>query len=374
MARLILFDKRGTGLSDPIPIDAPPDLEVRMDDVRAVLDAAGSKRAVLLGLSEGGAMSLLYAATHHQRTMALVLWGSWVRQQPGPDFPWGWTREQGMRRLVRPLQAAGVVDSRWFAPSVAGDPDFERWWRRYSRQSASPGMAIALLKANATIDVRHVLGAVRVPSLVLHRTDDVLVDVAQGRYLAEHIPGARYAELAGRDHLPWFGDTEAVLTQISAFLDDLVSGRASGPPSDPDDVLATVVVVRGSPDGLDMQTANQRLRDYRGVLVDMQATALVATFDGPTRAVRYAAALAGQDARAGVHTGEIRLRGAEVDGPAVDAAHQLAALASPGEVLVSRTVTDLVTSPGLRFAERGSPGVASHWQLLRTARASDRQR
>ncbi len=373
MGRLILFDKRGTGLSDPIPIDAPPDLEVRMDDVRAVLDAAGSKRAVLLGFSEGATMSLLFAASHPERTIGLVLWGSWVRQRPAPDFPWGWSREDGMRRLVRPLQAAGVVDSRWFVPSVAGDPEFERWFRRYARQSASPGMAIALLKANAAMDVRGVLTAVRVPSLVLHRTDDVLVEVGQGRYLAEHLPGARYAELPGRDHWPWFGDADAVLSRIAAFLDEVAQGNAAEPPADLDDVLATLVAVRRDRSGVDTATAADRLRGHRGVLVSRDATELVARFDGPARAVRYAATLARRGARAGVHTGAVLLRGDEVQGATVDAARRLATLAAPGEVLATRTVTDLVAGSGLRFADRGSadlPGTPGRWQLFAVDRAT----
>ncbi len=349
MVRLIMFDKRGTGLSDPIPIDTPPDLEVRMDDVRAVMDAAESRRAVLLGFSEGGAMSLLFAASHPDRTLGLVLWGSWVRQRPGPDFPLGWSREEGMRRFVRPIQETGTVDSRWFAPSVAGDPEFERWFRRYARHSASPGMAIALLRANAAMDVRPVLPAVRVPSLVLQRTDDVLVEVGHGRYLAQHLPGARYTELAGRDHWPWLGDSQSVLAQIERFLGEL----APGPPV-VDEVLATVVCVRPG-EGTD------RLHSYRGVLVLSDGAELVARFDGPVRAVRFAADVARDGARAGVHTGLVVLHGAETSGPAMPVARELAGLAAPGEVLLTRAVADLTGGSELRLAER--PDLPDTWTV-----------
>ena len=360
MARLIMFDKRGTGLSDPIPIDTPPDLDVRMDDVRAVMDAATSRRAVLLGFSEGGAMSLLFAASHPDRTLGLVLWGSWVRQRPGPDFPLGWSREEGLRRFVRPIQETGIVDSRWFAPSVAGEPEFERWFRRYARHSASPGMAIALLRANAAMDVRPVLPAVRVPALVLQRTDDVLVEVGHGRYLARHLPGARYTELAGRDHWPWFGDSEAVLAQIGQFLDGLAPGPV------PDEVLATVVCVRGA-------APTDRLHAYRGVLVSSfssvssvssvfaDGVSLVARFDGPVRAVRFAADAARDGAQVGVHTGLLTLHGSQTSGPALEGARELASMASPGEVLLTGAVADLTAGSELRPTERaGRPGV---WSL-----------
>jgi pimeloyl-ACP methyl ester carboxylesterase len=351
MARLIMFDKRGTGLSDPIPLDAPPDLEVRMDDVRAVMDAVESRRAVLFGFSEGGAMSLLFAASHPDRTLGLVLWGSWVRQRPGPNFPLGWSREEGLRRFVRPIQETGTVDSRWFAPSVAGEPEFERWFRRYARHSASPGMAIALLRANAAMDVRPVLPAVRVPSLVLQRTDDVLVEVGHGRYLAEHLPGTRYTELAGRDHWPWLGDSSAVLDQIAQFLVELTPGPVS------DEILATVVAVRPG-------AGSDRLREYRGVLVSASREELVAHFDGPARAMRFAAELAREGAQAGVHTGLVVLPGR---GLTVQVACELAGLAPPGEVLLTRAVADLVAGSGLRLAERGEvelPGIPGAWPLL----------
>jgi pimeloyl-ACP methyl ester carboxylesterase/DNA-binding SARP family transcriptional activator len=364
-SRLMLFDKRGTGLSDPIPVDAPPLLEERMDDVRAVMDAAGSERAVVMGFSEGGAMSAMFAAAHPERTAGLVLWGTWCRQLRDQDFPLGWTREQGMRRFVRPIQQRGVVAPQWFVPSLAGDPAFLAWFERYARQSASPGMAIALLKANAAMDVRAVLPSVRVPTMVLHRIDDVLVEVGQGRYLAEHIPGARMVEFPGSDHWPWVGDSEPILAEIVAFLDTVAT-----PVTRREQVLATVVAASLAEPMAAAVTGAISLQ--RGVVIERTAEMVTARFDGPGRAVDCAVQLVGMDtgrARAGVHTGEVTFDGDRVHGLTVEIAGEVAARAAAGEVLVTRTVTDLVAGSRLRFDPRGEqdlPKVGA-WTLFAVA-------
>jgi DNA-binding SARP family transcriptional activator/pimeloyl-ACP methyl ester carboxylesterase len=363
-SRLILFDKRGTGLSDPVPVDAPPSLEERMDDVRAVMDAAGSERAALLGFSEGGAMSVLFAATYPGRTAGLLLWGTWCRQLRDESFPMGWTREEGMRRFVRPIQQHGVVSAEWFAPSAAGEPAFQQWFAQYARHSASPGMAIALLRANASMDVRDVLPSIRVPTIVLHRTDDILVEVGQGRYLAEHIPGARIVEFAGRDHWPWIGDSEPILTEITAFL-----GTVAAPGRHSQQVLTTVVSL-SAPDLLAPGVVAV-VAEHRGVLIDHTPHAMLARFDGPGRAVNCALKLLRSQphsAHAGVHAGEVTLDGDQVHGPAVEIAREVATRANPSEVLVTRTVTDLVAGSSLGFRPRGEHHLASVgkvWALMR---------
>ena len=357
--RVLLFDKRGTGLSDPIPLDAPPSLEQRMDDVRAVMDAAGSETAVVFGISEGGVMSALFAATHPDRTAGLVLYGSWARQMRDADFPWGWTREEGMRRFVRPLQLRGSVPPQWFAPSAVGDPAFDEWFGRYQRQSASPGMAIALLQANARMDIRPVLPTIRVPTLVLHRTDDALVSVGQGRYLAEHIPTARLVEFPGRDHWPWFGESEPILAEIGDFL--IRAEESTGT----EQVLATVVA------GFlprDIDVAGQ-VAARRGITAARPAGQFLARFDGPVRAVECAVSVVRELApagRVGIHTGEVDVAADRFDGLAVDIASEVAARAAPGEVLVTRTVTDLVAGSRLRFEPRGTHSLAAignGWEL-----------
>jgi pimeloyl-ACP methyl ester carboxylesterase/DNA-binding SARP family transcriptional activator len=361
--RLILFDKRGTGLSDPIPLEEPPPLEVRMDDVTAVMDAAGSERAVLFGFSEGGAMSLLFAASHPDRTIGLVLWGAWARQLRDEDFPYGWTVEEGRRRFVAPIRESGRAPASWFVPGREDDPAFQAWWARFTRHSASPGMALALLRANARMDVRHVLGSVRVPTLVLHRTDDVLVQVEQGRYISQHVPGARMVELPGRDHWPWFGEgSERILREAVAFLGTL---DATTPRTE--QVLASLVAVPGR---VPTDQDEQVVATHRGLLVE-QHDGLLARFDGPGRAVRAAVELARSVAAVGVgvHTGEVTLRGAEVSGHAVEVVRALAATAGPGEVLVTRTVTDLVAGSTLSFDEAvpRDLGVVGTWPVARSA-------
>jgi pimeloyl-ACP methyl ester carboxylesterase len=382
-SRLILFDKRGTGLSDREA--GVPTLEQRMDDVRAVLAAAGSERAAVLGISEGGAMSVVFAATYPERTAALVLYGTFAEFRS-----WVPTPEQ----LEHFLHA---IDEGWgtggslpqFAPSLADDPRFRRWWARHERLGASPGAAMALMRMNSEIDVRHVLPAIRVPTLVLHRTGDVAVDVEASRYQAAHIPGARYVELTGADHVPFVGDAEPILGEIEEFL------TGARPIPEPDRVLATVLFIDivGSTEraaelgdrrwrdqlGAHHAAVRRELDRFRGREVDTAGDGFLTTFDGPARAVRCAGAIVeavrslGLEVRAGLHTGEIELLSGGIAGIAVHIAARVAGLASPGEVLVSSTVKDLVAGSGLRFADRGThrlKGVPDGWRLFAAERGS----
>jgi pimeloyl-ACP methyl ester carboxylesterase/class 3 adenylate cyclase len=376
-SRLILFDKRGTGLSDRVA--EVPTLEQRMDDVRAVLQAAGSERAAVLGISEGGAMSALFAASHPERTSALVLYGTFAEFRSWVPTP---------QHFEHFLQA---IDQDWgtgqslphFAPSVADDPPFRRWWARHERAGASPGAAMALMRMNSEIDVRHVLGAIHVPTLVLHRTGDVTVRVEAGRYQAAHIPEAKYVELPGVDHLPFVGDSDAILSEIEEFLTGV------RPVVEPDRVLATVLFtdIVGSTShaaelgdrrwrevlGDQRATVRRELDRHRGREIDTAGDGFLATFDGPARAIRCACAIReavrplGLEVRAGLHTGEIELLGDGVAGIAVHIAARVAALAGPGEVLTSNTVKDLVAGSGVQFSDRGSHtlrGVPDQWRLF----------
>ncbi|MGE0460493.1 MAG: alpha/beta fold hydrolase [Vicinamibacterales bacterium] len=356
MARLILFDKRGTGLSDRVSEPELPTLEQRMDDVRAVMEAAGSDRAVLLGVSEGGPLCSLFAATHPAKTEALIMIGSYARRLQDRDYPWGVTREERDRFCQAILDEWGGpvgIDER--APSRAADPAFRDWWASYLRMGASPGAALALTRMNADIDVRSVLPSIRVPTLVLHRTGDRCLKVEEGRYLASRIPGATFVEQPGEDHLPFVGDQEAMLGPIERFLE------RTREPHELERVLASVLVVRaagadGGGQGLADAFAHEVGR-WRGQVVDGEGPRLAALFDGPGRAAQCGAALAARardlaiDVAAGVHIGEC-VRGGR-RGPIFEIAATLAERAGGGEVYVSRTVVDLVPGSGLRFDERG---------------------
>ncbi len=354
-ARVILFDKRGTGLSDRVPQDRLPTLEQRMDDVRAVMDAAGSQRAALCGVSEGGPMSALFAATYPERTAALVMIGTYARRLRAPDYPWGPTTEQReafLELLAREWGGPVGIEDR--APSRAGDPAFREWWATYLRMGASPGAAVALTRMNAQIDVRAVLPTVRVPTLVLHRSRDRALLVDEGRYVAEHIPGARFVELPGEDHLPFVGDQDALLDQVEAFLAGLDQAREH------ERVLGTLLAIRvGSPSavpGRGLDDLRRVAERHRGRLVRLLPTEAVLFFDGTVRALRCALELvrgAGGHAAAGVHTGECDLVGHEIGGTAVEAARAVARLAPAGSVLASATTHDLVAGSGLDFDEAG---------------------
>ena len=383
-SRLILFDKRGTGLSDRVADTALPTLEQRMDDVRAVMDAVGCERAALLGFSEGGPMCSLFAATYPERTRALVLYGSMARFMKDPDYPWGRSEEEvaGFLKAIETRWGEGdVLDL--VSPSLAGDERQRRFMGRLERLSASPGAAVALMRMNAEIDVRHVLPAIRVPTLVLHRRDEIMLNVGGSRYLAECIPGARYVELSGGDHTPWTGDADAVVGEIQEFL----TGVRAAP--DLDRVLATVLFtdIVGSTERA-AQLGDRRWRDlldrhhglvrtelgrFRGREVDTAGDGFLATFDGPARAIRCACAIndavksLGINIRAGLHTGECELMGDDVGGIAVHIGARVAAAAGPGEVLVSSMVKDLVAGAGIRFVERGVhvlKGVPGEWRLF----------
>lgn len=386
-ARLILFDKRGTGLSDRVPDSALPTLEQRMDDVRAVMDAAGSERAALFGVSEGGPMSALFAATYPARTTALVMYGSYAKRVWSPDYPWAPTPEQRQKFFSLIEEGwGGVVDAATLAPSVANNERFKEWWAAYLRRSASPGAALALAHMNTQIDIRPVLPSIRVPTLVIHRSGDLDIDVGGSRYMGQQIPGAKYVELPGDDHLPWVGDQDAILDEVEEFL----TGVRRGP--DADRVLATVLFVdivgsteraaalgdRRWRDLLDGYYAQVRrdLTRFRGREVDTAGDGVLATFDGPARAVRCACEITrgvqslGMEVRAGLHTGECEIIGDRVGGIAVHIGARVAALAAAREVLVSNTVKDLVAGSGIRFEDRGShelKGVPGAWHVFSVA-------
>jgi pimeloyl-ACP methyl ester carboxylesterase len=383
-SRLILFDKRGTGLSDRTPIENLPGLEERMDDVRAVLDAVGSEQAALFGHSEGGSMSVLFAATYPQRTRALVTFGIFARRRRTSDYPWApddLDREATIREIEQEWVTADLV--RPLAPSRSDDPTFLNQVARYFRRSASPGAAVALLRMNTEIDVRAVLPAIKVPTLVLHRTNDRDALLQEGRWIASQIPGATFVELPGADHLFWAGDTDAVLAEIETFLTGV------RPTPEPERVLATVLytdVVASTETAarlgdrrwrelldshrLDVRSALAR---WRGEEIDTAGDGFLAVFDGPARAVRCAMAIrdsaAGQgiQIRAGLHTGEIERRGTDLAGIAVHIGARVIAAAGAGEVVASSTVRDLVAGSGIQFADRGMhtlKGVPDEWRLF----------
>ena len=381
-SRLILFDKRGTGLSDRMA--DVPSLEVRMDDVRAVMDAVGSDQAAVFGDSEGGQMCALFAASYRDRTSALIVHGSYARMLSAPDYPWGRSPERMEARIeeyLRDWAPASDIDLR--APTMAGDARFREWWTRFLRHGASPAAAVALLRMNGHIDIRHVLSSIRVPTLVMHPVGDKTIDVGAGRALAEAIPGAKYVELPGQDHLPFCDDADIVLDEIEAFL----TGVRRGP--EPDRVLATVMftdvvdatrkaIELGDHRWRDLLTAFQGVaRDqvgrFRGREIDTAGDGLLAAFDGPARAVRAATAVAievrqlGLEVRTGVHTGECEVMGAKLGGVAVHIGARIAGLAKAGEVLVSSTVRDLVAGSGLKFTDRGVhtlKGVPDDWHIF----------
>jgi pimeloyl-ACP methyl ester carboxylesterase len=381
-SRLILFDKRGTGLSDRVT-DLPA-LEVRMDDVRAVMDAAGSSQATVFGYSEGGQMCALFAATHRERTSALIMHGSYARLMMAPDYPWGRTPEHMAERIEACVRDwGGPLGLDFRAPSMANDPRFRDWWARFLRHGASPAAAAGLLRMNCQIDIRDVLPSIRVPTLILHPRRDQVIDVRAGRLLAERIAGARYVELPGQDHLPFCDDADAILDEIEEFL----TGVRRGP--EPDRVLATVLftdVVDATRKAAEL--GDHRWRDllvafqgvvrehigrFRGREIDSAGDGLLAAFDGPARAIRAATAVSadvrrlGLEVRAGLHTGECEVMGPKLGGVAVHIGARIAALAKGGEVLVSSTVRDLVAGSGLRFSDRGIhtlKGVPDDWHIF----------
>ena len=361
-SRLILFDKRGTGLSDRVA--GVPDLEVRMDDVRAVMDAVGSERAALFGQSEGGAMSMLFAATYPERTRSLILFGTYAHHA---TWVLSGERLQAFLDLIeRGWGTGGTVE--FFVPSKASDDNFRRHWAGWERAGASPAAAVALTRMNTEIDVRAILPTIRVPALIMHRTGDPRCNVEAGRYLGKHIPGAKYVELPGNDH----GFLE-IADRVADEIEEFLTGTRSE--VEIDRVLATVmftdIVVstkRAAELGdrqwralLDRHDAavRQQIGRFRGREVKQLGDGFLATFDGPARAVRCAAAITGAvqplgiAVRTGLHTGEIELAENDIGGIAVHTAARIVAMAAPCETLASSTVRDLVAGSGLRFADRG---------------------
>ncbi|MEO8676212.1 MAG: adenylate/guanylate cyclase domain-containing protein [Casimicrobiaceae bacterium] len=382
-SRLITFDKRGTGLSDRVPDEQLPTLEVRMDDLRAVMDAVGSQNAALFGYSEGGNMSMLFAATYPQRTVALVTYSCFAKRIWSPDYPWAPTPEARAREYeVVEREWGELMDLSHYIPSKMNDQEFVRRQATYYRHSASPSAAVALLRMNTQIDVRDVLPMISAPTLVMHRTGDQDVNVEEGRWLAAHIPGARFVELAGDDHMPWIGDQDAMLDEVQEFLTGI------RPVRDIDRVLATVLFtdIVGSTehvarvgdrvwrDLLDRHHAvvRREIAAFRGLEINTAGDGFLATFDGPARGIRCALSIVdaarslGLAIRAGLHTGEVERKGDGVAGMAVHIGARVAAFAEAGEVLVSRTVKDLVSGSGLRFQDRGAhalKGLPGEWQL-----------
>jgi pimeloyl-ACP methyl ester carboxylesterase len=382
MGRLIVFDKRGSGASDPLATPEPT-WEDWADDIRAVMDAAGSERATVIGVGDSGPLAMLFAATQPHRVTSLVLINTGARLVQGPDYPWGLRGDEVeafLRRTRETWGTGGIVDV--FSPSGAADERYRQWWARYQRMGASPGRSTAMARLVFGVDVRNVLSTIHVPTLVIHRKDFQFFPVDLGRYLAEHIAGAKYVEVPGADGFVYLGDTDSILSEVEEF----VTGTRPAPQSDR--VLATVLLTDmvGSTD-LAARLGDQRwravldthddivrtqLEQFRGRLHRATGDGMLASFDGPARGVRCAQALrdllheAGIDIRSGLHAGEIELRGTEIGGIAVHIAARISAEAGSGEIFCSSTVRDLVTGSDLAFIDRGRrqlKGVPQEWQI-----------
>jgi class 3 adenylate cyclase len=392
-ARLITWDKRGTGLSDPV-VGLPP-LDERMDDMLAVLDAAGSKQAALFGVSEGGPLSILFTATYPQRVSALVMYGAAPRIAYAPDYSWGLPRDlysDTMREAVLEGWGDGVLLD-IFAPSFAEDPSMREAWGTFQRLGASPSMGLATLEALLEIDVRDILPSIHVPTLLIHRAGDRAIAAQGSRFMAEQIPNARYIELDGEDHLWFVGDVDAIFDEVEEFVTG-VRPNVVG-----DRMLATVLftdIVDSTRKVAELGDRRWRallsehdalvrreLERFRGREVKTVGDGFLATFDGPARAVTGAAAIRdraqglGLAVRAGVHTGECEVVGEDITGVAVNIAARISDLAGPNEVLVSRTVTDLVYGSGIEFEDRGYTelkGIPQTWQLFAASPEQPRAR
>ncbi|HMF84484.1 MAG TPA: adenylate/guanylate cyclase domain-containing protein [Acidimicrobiia bacterium] len=379
--RVITFDKRATGLSDPAA--HAPTLEECVDDMRAVMEAAGSERADVFGISEGGTMAMLLAAAHPDRVNALALYGTFARLLEAPDYPSGVSAQQ-LGKLAEISTAGwgeGVGLGAW-APSRQNDAELRQWWARLQRVAASPGMVRNIFALYPELDIREVLPAIQAPTLVLHRRGDRMVDIAMGRYLAGHISGAKLVELEGTDHLFFTGDADVVLDEIQEFLTGV------RPQPLVERVLATVLftdIVGSTQRAADLgderwlellhshdTVVRRQLDRFQGREVNTMGDGFMATFAGPARAIRCATAIRdavraiGLEVRAGLHTGEVELSDGDVAGIAVHLAARVAAAAREGEVLVSRTVVDLVAGSGLVFVARGEhtlKGVPGEWEL-----------
>ena len=382
-SRLIIFDRRGSGVSDPVV--GAPTLEERMEDIRIVMDEVGSDRAALFGFSEGAPMASLFAASHPERVSALVLYGAYARSLASPDYPWA-PADPGpdTDRWDKAVREWGTgANLELFAPSMAHDPRFRDWWGRFERGAASPASVVEILRLNLEIDVREILPAIGVPTLILHREGDRTVDIENARFLAREIPGARLVEQPGEDHAPMVGDQDALLGEVEEFLTGVRQER------EPDRVLATVLFTdivgsteragelgdRAWRDLLASHDAlvRQELERHRGREIKTVGDGFLATFDGPARAIRCAVAATravsqiGLQMRAGLHTGEVEVIGDDVGGMAVHIGARVGASAAAGEVLVSGTVRDLVVGSGIGFHDRGAHtlrGVPGEWRLF----------
>jgi pimeloyl-ACP methyl ester carboxylesterase/class 3 adenylate cyclase len=386
-SRLILFDKRGVGLSDRVHEDRLPDLETRMDDVRAVMDAVGSQRAVVFGVSEGGPMSMLFAATYPERTIALLLYGT-VADFTAREPDYKGDREAYLRRTEEVWGTKEWAEAEvrsWGAPGHETDEHLVAWLASYMRRSASPGAAVALERMNRQINATQALASIHVPTLVIARTDDLDFRIEQVREMAERIAGAQLVELPGNIHFPWVGPQDQILDEVERFVVSL--GRIE---AELDRALATVMftdVVGSTERAAELgdrgwkrlaeehhRLVRGQLARFRGAEVDTAGDGFLATFDGPARAVRCAQSIVravaalGIEVRAGVHTGEVESIDGKVGGLAVVIGARVGALAGPSEVLVSQTVKDLVAGSGLAFEDAGEhelKGVPDRWRLHR---------
>ena len=381
-ARVIGFDKPGTGLSDPAK--GPSTLEERMEDLTAVLDAVGAERAALFGVSEGAPMCALFAASHPARTEALIMYGSYAKGIATDDYPWAPMQVQADMggEMIEEEWGTGVM-LEVYAPSKVDDPDFARWWAQYQRQAASPGMARAVAELASEVDIRDVLPAISVPTLVLHRTGDQLWPVEGARYISEQIEGAKFVECEGIDHFPFVGDSDALFSEVESFL----TGSRRMPELERQllTVMFTDIVdstQRGAElgdrlwrnllDGHD-DVVREQIGRFRGEEVNTTGDGFLATFDGPARGIACASEITsavrplGIEVRAGLHTGECEIRGDDIGGITVNIGARISALAGPGEVLVSGTVKDLVVGSEIEFEPRGShplKGVPGEWDVF----------
>jgi class 3 adenylate cyclase len=387
IGRLLLFDKRGTGMSDRV---AGATLEVRMDDIRAVMDAAGSGRVVLCGLGEGGPLCALFAATYPERTTALVLINTAPRMVRSPELPWLPTRaerEREIEEVVRQWSDPEAAAKRFSQGSPSATEEERRGFVRVMRLSVSPGSAADYLRMSLDVDIRDVLPLIRVPTLVVQRSELPFLDPRNGRYLAEHIPGARLVELPGRDFAPQLGDTDRLFAELKSFVQEVVEGE--GWKAEPDRILATVLftdIVDSTARAAELgdrawrqllqkhhETIRSQLGRFRGKEMDTAGDGFFATFDGPARAIHCACAIREAirdldlDLRAGLHSGECELVDGKAGGIAVHIGARVASLAEPGEVLVSSTVKDLVAGSGIEFKDRGEhelKGISEAWHLF----------
>lgn len=379
-SRVIMFDKRGTGLSDQV--SELPGMDQRMDDVRAVMDAVGIERAAIFGISEGGSLATLFAASHPERSQALIIYGGFAQFSD-------WMTQEALESLFQYIDKSWGSGEGWlkFAPTKEGDLAFQQWWGKFERLGASPGAVTTLMRMNSQIDITEILPSVNVPTLVIHRKDDLLVRVEAGRLLAERIPGAKYVELSGADHLPFVGEnSDRILDEMEHFL----TGETSTPSVER--VLATVVFtdIVGSTaraealgdqawgDLLDLhdKAVRKELERFRGNEVKWTGDGFLAAFDGPARAIQCALAIVstvralGLEVRAGIHTGEVDFVKNDIRGIAVHIASRVADLANAGDVVVSRTVKDLVAGSGIAFQDYGThelKGVPDRWMLFRAS-------